>query len=133
MIDTAFYLVTRDILERAGLVGQRYRSADGRYVLDNKDLSRVRFTTDEYINGLAGVEKITAEQAKQIIADGGYSMKDPVETVQQPQQEQEETVVENESEAPVSEESESEESEVVEPEMESAPEQEVEQTNEEEE
>jgi hypothetical protein len=74
MLDVAYYLVTREILERAGLAGQRYRSKDGRYVLDNKDLSRVRFTSEEYISGLQGVEKITAEQAKQAIAEGGYQM-----------------------------------------------------------
>ena len=76
MLDVAYYLVTREILERAGLAGQRYRSKDGRYVLDNKDLSRVRFTSEEYISGLQGVEKITAEQAKQAIAEGGYQMKE---------------------------------------------------------
>jgi hypothetical protein len=71
-LDTAFYLVTRDIAIRSGLVGKRYRTKDGRYVLDNKDLSRIRFTTDEYINGLNGVEKITEAQAASLIAEAGY-------------------------------------------------------------
>lgn len=75
-LDTAFYLVTRDIAIRSGLVGERYHTKDGRYVLDNKDLSRVRFTTDEYINGLKGVEKITEEQAASLIAEAGYDRTD---------------------------------------------------------
>jgi hypothetical protein len=71
-LDTAFYLVTRDIAIRSGLVDVRYRTLDGRFILDNKDLSRVRFTTDEYVNGLAGVEKITEAEAQTLIAQGGY-------------------------------------------------------------
>ena len=71
-LDTAFYLVTKDIAIRSGLVDVRYRTLDGRFILDNKDLSRVRFTTDEYINGLDGVEKISESEAKTLIAKGGY-------------------------------------------------------------
>lgn len=71
-LDTAFYLVTRDIAIRSGLVDVRYRTLEGKFILDNKDLSRVRFTTDEYISGLAGVEKITEAEAQTLIAQGGY-------------------------------------------------------------
>ena len=71
-LDTAFYLVTRDIAIRSGLVDVRYRTLDGRFILDNKDLSRVRFTTDEYVSGLAGVEKIIESEAQTLIARGGY-------------------------------------------------------------
>lgn len=71
-LDTAFYLVTRDIAIRSGLVDVRYRTLDGRFILDNKDLSRVRFTTDEYISGLKGVEKISEAEAQALIAQGGY-------------------------------------------------------------
>lgn len=71
-LDTAFYLVTRDIAIRSGLVSVRYRTLDGRFILDNKDLSRVRFTTDEYISGLNGVEKISESEAKTLIAQGGF-------------------------------------------------------------
>ena len=71
-LDTAFYLVTRDIAIRSGLVNVRYRTLDGHFILDNKDLSRVRFTTDEYVSGLAGVEKITEAEAQTLIAQGGY-------------------------------------------------------------
>ena len=57
MLETATYLVTKEIAIRSGLVDSRYRIADGRFVLNNRDLSRVRFEPDEYINGLEGVEK----------------------------------------------------------------------------
>lgn len=73
-LDTALYLVTKDIATRSGLIDSRYRIADGRFVLDNKDLSRVRFTTDEYINGLQGIEKVDDATAKTLIAQNGYQM-----------------------------------------------------------
>ena len=72
-LDTAFYLVTKEIAIRSGLIDVRYRTLDGRFILDNKDLSRVRFTTDEYISGLKGVEKITEAEAQTLIAQGGYT------------------------------------------------------------
>lgn len=103
MLDTAIYLVTKDIALRSGLISSRYRIADGRFVLDNKDLSRVRFTTDEYINGLSGVEKTDELTAKTLIAQNGYKMGEevveqptPVETVIEPENVQEEVIQEEE-------------------------------------
>lgn len=74
MLDTAHYLVTRSIAERCGVISRRYRTADGRYIIDNKDLARVRLTSEEYITGLQGVEKITESQAKKLIIDGHFAM-----------------------------------------------------------
>ena len=74
MIDAANYLVTEDIAIRSGMVDSRYRIADGRFVLNNRDLNRVRFRADEYINGLAGVEKVSDEEARTLIARNGYSL-----------------------------------------------------------
>ena len=72
-LEIAFYKVTEDIAIRSGLIAERYRTADNKHwILDNKDLSRVRFTADEYINGLSGVEKITENEAETLIALGGY-------------------------------------------------------------
>ena len=98
-LDTAFYLVTRDIAIRSGLVDVRYRTLDGRFILDNKDLSRVRFTTDEYVSGLAGVEKITEAEAQTLIARGGYKKGLGVEnpSTELPTGEEEEPVVESET------------------------------------
>ena len=72
-LEIAFYKVTEDIAIRSGLIAERYRTEDNEHwILDNKDLSRVRFTADEYINGLSGVEKITENEAETFIALGGY-------------------------------------------------------------
>ena len=98
-LDTAFYLVTRDIAIRSGLVDVRYRTLDGRFILDNKDLSRVRFTTDEYISGLKGVEKITEAEAQTLIAQGGYKKGLGVENPNKelPTGDEEEPVVDSET------------------------------------
>ena len=72
-LEIAFYKVTEDIAIRSGLIAERYRTADNEHwILDNKDLSRVRFTADEYITGLSGVEKTTENEAETLIALGGY-------------------------------------------------------------
>ena len=74
MLETATYLVTKEIAIRSGLVDSRYRIADGRFVLNNRDLSRVRFEPDEYINGLEGVEKVTPERAKTLIRQNNFAI-----------------------------------------------------------
>lgn len=74
--ETATYLVTRDIAVRSGLIESRYRIKDGRFVLNNRDLSRVRFTIDEYINGLSGVEKVSAEEAITLIRQNNFAIGD---------------------------------------------------------
>lgn len=99
-LDSAIYFVTKDIAIRSGVIQSRYRIADGRFVLDNKDLSRVRFTTDEYINGLEGVEKTDYQTAQTMIAANGYQMgleEEPVVQENQPQVEETETEVENDN------------------------------------
>ena len=72
MLETATYLVTKEIAMRSGLIQSRYRVADGRFVLNNRDLSRVRFSPDEYINGLEGVEKVSSEYAKTLIRQNNF-------------------------------------------------------------
>lgn len=107
MLESAIYFVTRDIAIRSGLKDQRYRISDGRYVLDNKDLSRVRFTVDEYVSGLQGVEKTDETTAQRRIAENGYKMGDiALATVTQPVVEEPEVPEEpedSESEEPVEE------------------------------
>lgn len=96
-LDTQLYLVTKDIAIRSGLMQVRYRISDGRFVLDNKDLSRVRFTTDEYISGLNGVTKVSEEEAQTLIAQNGYKMGEDGEeiptTTNETNQSQEEVVI----------------------------------------
>ena len=93
-IDTAFYLVSESVAQRSGLIGQRYVTTDGRYVLDTKDLSRIRFTSEEYITGLQGIERINASEAQAQIARGGFSM---TPLVQETPTNEEETQVEGET------------------------------------
>lgn len=73
-VEIAFYKVVEDIAIRSGLILERYRTVDMYWILDNKDLGRVRFTPDEYIDGLKGVEKISGEEADTLIAENGYKM-----------------------------------------------------------
>lgn len=74
MIDNSLYLVTPEIAQRSGTISGRYRIADGRFVLNNKDLERIRFTTDEYIHGLQGIEKVEKNYAKKLIENNGFSI-----------------------------------------------------------
>lgn len=71
MIDIAFYLVTREIAKRCNLVSERYCTKDGRFVLDNKDLSRMRLTSEEFVNGIEGIELVTEQEAKRAIEENG--------------------------------------------------------------
>lgn len=73
-MDSATYLVSEEIALRSGLIESRYRLADGRFVLNDRDLARIRFTTDEYISGLPGVEKTTSEEARTLIARNNYQL-----------------------------------------------------------
>lgn len=95
--DNAVYLVSRDIAIRSGLIQERYRIADGRFVLNNKDLSYVRFTPDEYIDGLKGVERTSDEIAARLIAENGYQMGDDV-TAQEPQEQEGDKIEQTEAE-----------------------------------
>lgn len=85
-MQTATYLVTREIALRSGMIDSRYRTADGRFVLNDRDLSRVRFTPDEYVSGLSGVEKITEAEVETLIRQNNYTLGDSlpesVETVE---------------------------------------------------
>ncbi len=81
MIESAYYFVSREIALRSGLLKDRYRVRGGRFVLDNKDLSRIRFSPDEYINGLAGIEKTDKATAMALIEANGYVMGDNGEDI----------------------------------------------------
>ena len=76
MMTTANYIVTKDIAQRSGMIASRYRTADGRFILNERDLARVRLTPEEFVSGLAGVEMISAEVAKTLIRQGGFQMGD---------------------------------------------------------
>lgn len=100
MMESATYLVTREIAERSGLIDTRYRIADGRFVLNDRDLARVRFTPDEYISGLQGVEKVSTQEAELLIAQNNYTMglNDVVAPITETNEQPETPVEEQESE-----------------------------------
>lgn len=74
MIDTALFLVDAVIAQRAGRTVGRYKTEEGKYILNEKDLEHVRFTTEEYLTGLKGVKKITQAEADELIKRGGYEL-----------------------------------------------------------
>ena len=78
MVDSQDFLVTRDVALRTGEIQYKYRTADGRFIVDARTLSRIRFTSEEIINGLQGIEKITHEEAETLIAKNNYQMGDDV-------------------------------------------------------
>lgn len=73
-MNITFYKVVENIAKRSGLILERYRTKDMNWILDNNDLRRVRFTPDEYIDGLQGVVKITGTEADALIAENNYQM-----------------------------------------------------------
>lgn len=116
--EAANYLVTRDIALRSGFISTRHRTKDGYFILNDRDLSCVRFTVDEYVNGLSGVEKISKAEAKKLIRENNYAIGDiteETETVATESDENAETAneetVETESETSETSETEQEEEE----------------------
>ena len=97
-MDLAFYLVPKNVAVRSGQIQNRYRTADGRFVLYNKDLAGIRLTTEEYVTGINGIEKVTEEEAKRQIALGGFKMGD-APAQRQFSQQQEEAVSEEAEQA----------------------------------
>lgn len=89
MMESATYLASQEIAERSGTAASRYRTADGRFVLNDRDLARVRLTADEYVGGLAGIEKIGAEEAQTLIARNGFAMGLPPKTEEETEEEEE--------------------------------------------
>lgn len=76
MIDATNYLATWDIAERSGKRQQRYRTADGRYILSNRDLAGIRLTGEEYVTGLRGIEPVGTEEARTLAARNGFKKGD---------------------------------------------------------
>jgi hypothetical protein len=95
MVDLSIYVVTQEIAIRSGVIETHYRTKDGRFILNSRDLSRIRLVGDEFVNGLDGVESITEQEADRLISEGGFKMGLPKE---EPVEEQEQTNVETISE-----------------------------------
>lgn len=76
MVDSQIFLVTREVALRTGDIRYKYRTEDGRFIIDARILSRISFTSEEIVNGLSGIKKITKEEAETLIARNGYTMGD---------------------------------------------------------
>lgn len=67
------FSVSADIARRSGLINMRYRTADGRFILTDKDLQRVRLTPDEFVSGLDAI-RLTKSEAEKLIAENNFKM-----------------------------------------------------------
>lgn len=105
-LDVSYFLVIPEIAKRTGVLDSRYYIADGRYVMDNKDLSYIRFSTEEIISGLEGIERVEKSAALTLIAENGYKMGVQDKAVES---ETSETEIEEDNQEQVVEESENEE------------------------
>ena len=74
MHTSADYTVSVEVAQRAGLYGYRYMTADGRVILSEADLRRVRLTPQEYITGIDARLVESKEALRLLIHDGGYKM-----------------------------------------------------------
>lgn len=104
MVDAGFYLVTKEIALRSGMIDTRYRTQDGRFILNDRDLSRIRFSPNEYLTGLQGIERISASEANTLIAKNNNAMGVGDDVVEEPKIEEVQPMEETNTEEPVVEE-----------------------------
>lgn len=71
------FSASADIARRAGVVASSYRTKEGRFILAESDLSRLKMYPEEYVSGL-DVIKISRDEAKRLIAENGYQMGEEV-------------------------------------------------------
>lgn len=64
----AKFLASKEIAQRAGVNDTRFVTPEGKYILSQADLRKVKFsmTADELVNGL-DVEQISDEEVKKLI------------------------------------------------------------------
>ena len=72
MVDNSYFLVTQAVAIRGGDIANRYRAADGRFIVSGRYLKRISLTGSEYITGLQGVTQISEQEANALIAANGY-------------------------------------------------------------
>ena len=76
MEKSIYFSVSADVAERSTLKDVRYRTKDGRFILTDKDLQRVRLLPSEFINGLDAVMLKDKDEADNLIAEGGFLLGD---------------------------------------------------------
>ena len=89
-VNAGIFIVTREVALRTGDIQNHYRTKDGRFILDSRTLAMIRFTPEEYISGLQGIEKITKQEALELIAKGGYHLGDSEDVTPVKEEEKEE-------------------------------------------
>lgn len=90
MEKSIYFSVSADVAERSTLKEVRYRTKDGRFILTDKDLQRVRLLPSEFINGLDAVMLKDKDEADNLIAEGGFLLGDQ-QTIFGSEKESEET------------------------------------------
>ena len=90
MEKSIYFSVSADVAERSTLKDVRYRTKDGRFILTDKDLQRVRLLPSEFINGLDAVMLKDKNEADNLIAEGGFLLGDQ-QTIFGSEKESEET------------------------------------------
>ena len=94
---SASFSVSEEIAKRAGLYGLRYMTEEGRVLLSESDMRRIRLEPDEYVHGMDAIE-VTGDEAKALIAANGYRKLPDEEAQDAPEEEieGESSMVENE-------------------------------------
>lgn len=72
MEKSIYFSVSADVAERSTLKDVRYRTKDGRFILTDKDLQRVRLLPSEFITGIDAVMLKDKDEADKLIAAGGF-------------------------------------------------------------
>lgn len=71
-IDSSYFLATKDVAIRGGDIENRYRTADGRFVVSGRYLKRITLTSSEFLTGLQGITPISEQEADALIVANGY-------------------------------------------------------------
>lgn len=73
MRPTSYFNASHDIAVRSGVIAHRYRTADGRFILNEDDMRHVRLLPAEYSTGIDAIP-ITESEAAELIAAGGNQL-----------------------------------------------------------
>lgn len=98
MKEKIYFTASADLVRRAGIIASRYRTKDGRYVIDGDDLAKVSMvmTPYDYIHGI-DVIQVSEIEAKNLIAENGYQMGEEYVPDSEPETEQEAVEAEEET------------------------------------
>lgn len=91
-----YYSVSAEIARLSGVIGSRYRTKDGRFILSDRDLKKAisKMMPEEFIGGIDAIA-LTERQSKKLIVENKYQMGEQY-IITTPEAEQTETVAEEE-------------------------------------